>query len=80
MFLSVGFLFGFVFYGSAFYIFAKTARENQLLFWPLIALLAIGEFKECLMFSGYSSRLLFILMGFWASQNWQSQRFLSKKL
>jgi hypothetical protein len=69
MFLSVGFLFGFVFYCCAFYIFKKSARGKQLLFWPLIALLAIAEAKEGLLFAGYSSRLLFILMGFWTAQS-----------
>lgn len=74
MFLSVGFLFGFVFYGLALYIFKISAHGKQTLFWPLIALLAIAEAKEGMMFAGYSSRLLFILMGFWGAQKLHGQR------
>lgn len=80
MFLSVGFVFGVAFYGCAFYIFKKSALGKQALFWPLIALLAIAETKEGMMFAGYSSRLLFILMGFWATQKLHSQRQASKKI
>ena len=80
MFLSVGFLFGFIFYGCAFYIFKKSAYEKQALFWPLIALLAIAETKEGMMFAGYSSRLLFILLGFWAAQKLHSHRQASKTI
>ena len=74
MFLSVGFVFGIAFYGCAFYIFRKSALGKQALFWPLIALLAIAETKEGMMFAGYSSRLLFILMGFWAAERLNAKR------
>lgn len=80
MFLSVGFLFGFIFYVCAFYIFKKSTPGKEIFFWPLIALLAIAETKEGMMFAGYSSRLLFILMGFWAAQKLHSQRQASKKI
>lgn len=74
MFLSVGFVFGIIFYCSAFYIYKKSALGKQVLFWPLIALLAIAEIKEGMMFAGYSSRLLFILMGFWAADRLNAKR------
>lgn len=74
MFLSVGFLFGIIFYGCVFYIFKKSAYGNGSIFWPLIVLLAIAETKEGLMFAGYSSRLIFILMGFFAAQKMHGQR------
>lgn len=80
MFLSVGFLFGAVFYACAFYIFKKSAVGRQVLFWPLIILLAIAEAKEGIMFAGYSSRLLFVLMGFWGAQKSHTQRQVSKKI
>jgi hypothetical protein len=80
MFLSVGFVFGSIFYGCAFYIFRRSAFGKQALFWPLIALLAIAETKEGMMFAGYSSRLLFILMGFWAAQKLHSHRQARKTI
>lgn len=79
MFLSVGFLFGLIFYGCTFYIFNKSVAKKGVLFWPLILLLAIAEAKEGLMFSGYASRLVFILMGFWAAQKSNTSRQASKK-
>lgn len=74
MFLSVGFLFGSIFYGCAFYIFIKSSYDKQSLFLPLVGLLAISETKEGMMFAGYSSRLFFILIGFLAAQKIFSQR------
>lgn len=77
MFLSVGFVFGFIFYGCALYIFQKSAHGRRALFLPLVGLLAIAETKEGMMFSGYSSRLLFILMGYWVAQRRQDERKLN---
>lgn len=78
MFLSVGFLLGCIFYCCAFYIFAQSAGGKWLLFWPLIFLLLIAEAKEGLLFGGYSSRLLFILMGFWGAQKMRYRRQANK--
>ena len=80
MFLSVGFLFGLVFYGCVFYIFMKSAQGKQIIFWPLLGLLAIAETKEGMMFAGYSSRLFFILMGFWMAQKIHNQKQVSKAI
>lgn len=74
MFLSVGFLWGLVFYTCAFYVFIKSASGKKALFLPFVGLLAIAETKESMMFAGYSSRLFFILLGFWAAQRIHAQR------
>jgi hypothetical protein len=64
MFLSVGFFWGFSFYIIAFFIFKNLCFDRPAFFWPLIFILALAEVKEGMMFSGYSSRLLFISLGF----------------
>lgn len=74
MFLSVGFLFGFIFYAAVFLIFKKAAIGKNKYFWPLIILLAIAEVKEGMMFSGYSSRLIFIMLGFWIANKTHTLR------
>lgn len=68
MFLSVGYLFGLGFYACALFIFRKSAASKISLFAPIILILMISEVKEGLLFAGYSSRLLFILLGFWAAE------------
>lgn len=68
MFLSVGYLFGFIFYASAIYIFRASTASRRSLFIPLIIILMIAEAKEALLFSGYASRFLFVLMGFWMAE------------
>lgn len=65
MFLSVGYVFGAIFYASAIYIFHVSSASKRVLFLPLMAILMIAEAKEGLLFAGYSSRLVFILTGFW---------------
>lgn len=69
MFLSVGYFFGIIFYACALFIFRKSATSRLSLFAPIICILMISEMKEGLLFAGYSSRLLFILLGFWTAEH-----------
>jgi len=68
MFLSVGLFFGILFYTSFFYIVKKSSKGLEVLFWPIFIILMIAEAKESMLFTGYSSRLMLILLGFWASE------------
>lgn len=68
MFLSVGFIFGAIFYLCAMYIFKKSSEGKYGIFIPLIIILLVAETKEGLLFAGYSSRTLLLLMGFWVAQ------------
>jgi len=74
MFLSVGFIFGFIYYVSVALIFMKSVQGKIILFLPLIILLAIAEAKEPLLLTGYSSRLLFMLLGFWVAERVYNSR------
>jgi len=64
MFLSVGYLFGVLYYLCFVLILSKVFRYKKNLFLIIIPLLLLAEVKEVLLFSGYSSRLLFIILGF----------------
>jgi hypothetical protein len=74
MFLSVGFIFGFIYYLSVALIFMKSVKGKIILFLPLIILLVIAETKEPLLLTGYSSRLLFLLLGFWVAERIYNSR------
>ncbi|CAN1487082.1 hypothetical protein MCEMAEM4_00087 [Burkholderiaceae bacterium] len=73
MFLSVGYLFGFLFYVSIFYIFWFSSVSKKDLLFPILILLAISEVKEPLLLSGFSARLFFILLGFSAAEKIKSK-------
>lgn len=64
MFLSVGYLFGVLYYLCFVLILSKVFLYKKNLFLIIIPLLLLAEVKEVLLFSGYSSRLLFIILGF----------------
>lgn len=64
MFLSVGYIFGIIFYLCFLLIVKKVFLFKKTLFLMMIPLILLAEIKETLLFSGYSSRLLFIIVGF----------------
>jgi hypothetical protein len=62
-FLSVGFLFGFLFYFILFKMYFLPFSENKFLIGSFILLLAVAEIKEPLLYSGAASRMfIFILV------------------
>lgn len=64
MFLSVGYIFGLMYYAIVGVILYRPFKYRPYVFAALIAILLIAETKESLLFSGYAARLLFILAGF----------------
>lgn len=69
MFLSVGYFFGISYYLCFFIILKKVFWLKKNLFLILIPLMLLAEVKEPLLFSGYSSRLLFVIIGFLIMEN-----------
>ena len=66
MFLSVGFVFGLLFYAIIYRIYFCALRGNEFLLGTSILILAIAELKEPLLFSGVASRMfIFILIFCW---------------
>lgn len=80
MFLSVGYIFGLLFYVCVLYIFRVSIVSRSALFVPLIAILLMAEVKEGLLLAGYSSRLVFILLGFWAAERSNSRRSIRQSI
>lgn len=60
-FLSVGFLFGSIFYVIVYYMYFLTFRINKYLIGSFILLLTIAEIKEPLLFSGFASRMFILI-------------------
>lgn len=64
MFLSVGYLFGTMFYACFLLLFRDVFSYKPFLFFTIGFLLFIAEAKEPLLFSGYASRVYFLLLVF----------------
>lgn len=64
MFLSVGYFFGVAFYVCFFLLFRNVFSYKPFLFFTIGLLLLIAEAKEPLLFSGYASRIYFLLLVF----------------
>lgn len=62
MFLSVGFLFGFLFYILLYRMYFLPLGENKFLIGSLIVLLAVAEAKEPLLYSGVASRIFILVL------------------
>jgi hypothetical protein len=60
-FLSVGFLFGSIFYVIVFYMYFLTFRINKYLIGSFVLVLTIAEIKEPLLFSGFASRMFILI-------------------
>lgn len=78
MFLSVGYLFGTLFYILFFFAFRTTIKSHSFVLVSLGVVLLIGEVKEPLLFSGYGSRIyILILVAFMLSDK---QKVIDKKV
>ncbi len=64
MFLSVGYVFGLIFYGCFFLLFRNVFLYKSFLFVTIGLLLLVAEAKEPLLFTGYASRTYFMLLVF----------------
>lgn len=64
MFLSIGYLFGVIFYLSFFCIFRNVIFREKFVFITIGLILLIAEAKEPLLFSGYASRVYIIILVF----------------
>lgn len=64
MFLSVGYLFGLIFYACFFLLFRGVFLYKAFLFVTIGLLLLVAEAKEPLLFTGYASRIYFMLLVF----------------
>jgi hypothetical protein len=60
-FLSVGFLFGSIFYVIVFYMYFLTFGINKYLIGSFVLVLTIAEIKEPLLFSGFASRMFILI-------------------
>lgn len=64
MLLSVGYIFGAMFYAVLGFIYFRPVKYKPYLFASFILILLIAEAKEPLLASGYAARLLYVLIGF----------------
>jgi hypothetical protein len=64
MFLSVGYIFGIIFYACIFIIYSAPAKNYKYLTYSIFTILAIAETKESLLFSGYSAKIYLIIVTF----------------
>lgn len=64
MFLSIGYIFGALFYYIYIMISWPSIRYKKFLFGAFIFILLICEFKEPMLFVGYGSRVFLILVGY----------------
>lgn len=64
MFLSIGYLFGVIFYLSFFCIFRNVIFREKFVFITIGLILLIAEAKEPLLFSGYASQVYIIILVF----------------
>ena len=60
-FLSVGLLFGVIFYIILYYMYFLTFRLNKYLIGSIVLVLTIAESKEPLLFSGFASRMFILI-------------------
>lgn len=60
-FLSVGFLFGSIFYVIIYYMYFLTFRLNKYLIGSFVLVLTLAEIKEPLLFSGFASRMFILI-------------------
>lgn len=60
-FLSVGFLFGSIFYVIVYYMYFLTFRINKYLIGSFVLVLTVAEIKEPLLFSGFASRMFILI-------------------
>jgi len=69
MFLSVGFVFGLLFYIVLFRMYFLVFKGNEFLIGTLVLVLAASELKEPLLYSGVASRMfIFVLVFFWCDR------------
>jgi hypothetical protein len=61
MFLSVGFILGFIYYICIFFIYAWNHKKKWGIVAPMIIILIFAELKEVLLFSGIASRMFIIV-------------------
>jgi hypothetical protein len=64
MFLSIGYLFGFLFYLCFFLMFRSVIFKVRFVFITIGFILLVAEAKEPLLFTGYASRVYIILLAF----------------
>ena len=72
IFLSVGFLFGFIFYAIIFRIYFMAFKGNEFLVGTFIFLLAVAEIKEPMLFNGVAARMFVIILVFCWFEKYQS--------
>lgn len=65
MFLSVGYVFGSIFYLAFFFVFRHVIFKKKYLFVTIGLILLVAEAKEPLLFTGYSSRVYIMLLVFY---------------
>ena len=66
MFMSVGFVFGLIFYMLIYRVYFLAFKSNEFLIGVMILLLTVAEIKEPLLFSGVASRIFItVLVFFW---------------
>lgn len=61
-FLSIGFLFGSIFYCLIFYMYLLPLTENKYLLGTFVLILSIAEIKEPLLFSGVAARIFILVL------------------
>ena len=64
MFLSVGYLFGGIFYFLVFRLYYSSRNIDRFFAYSFVVVLAFAEVKESLLFSGYAARLFIIAIVF----------------
>lgn len=68
-FLSIGFLFGFIFYILLFYMYLLPFKINKYLIGSFLLILSIAEIKEPLLFSGVASRMFILILIYYYCEN-----------
>lgn len=61
-FLSIGFLFGSIFYAIVFYMYLLPFSINKYLIGSFVLVLTVAEVKEPLLFSGVASRMFILIL------------------
>lgn len=73
MFLSIGYLFGLLFYFCFFFMFRSVILRKKFIFITIGFILLVAEAKEPLLFTGYGSRVYIILLTFVLLENKSAQ-------
>jgi len=68
-FLSVGFLFGTIFYIILYYMYFRAFSYNKYLIGSFVLMLTIAEIKEPLLFSGFASRMFILISVYYYCEN-----------